>query len=242
MEAHGRDFVYLPSPRRVPAYRLILKFIDNVVPSGSRLLDVGCANGAFVKVAAEYGFDAWGCDYSQAAVNRGREKHGVQITQGQAENIPFDDHSFDAVTLLQLFEHLPDPLGALKEVHRVLHPSGLLFIETPNYLPYYYVERYLKILVPLYCKISGRVDLPWFPFEHLYHWTLKTILAMLAKAGYQQCRTHFIDNFKSEIPLDRPLSLPFRLYADFGKWLYRLTRSAALDFRPTLLATAIKKD
>jgi len=221
---------------------VILKYPRRRLACRVHVPDLSWATGDFVKMAGKYGFDAWGCDYSQAAVNRRREEHGLRITQGQAENIPFDDHSFDAVTLLQMFEHLPDPLGALKDIRRVLRPSGLLFIETPNYLPYYYVERYLKILVPLCCKISGRVDLPWLPSEHLYHWTLKTILAMLAKAGYQQCRTYFIDNFRSEIPLDRPLSFPFQLYAGSGKWLYRLTRSAALDFRPALLVTAIKKD
>lgn len=240
MEAHNRDFVYLPSPNREPVYRLILTFLKERFPSGARTLDVGCATGDFVKMAAEYGFDAWGCDYSQAVVSRGHRQHKLQIVHGQVENIPFDDESFDVVTLLQLFEHLPDPLTALREVRRVLRPSGLIFLETPNYLPYYYLERYLKVLVPLYCKITGRVDLPWLPFEHLCHWTSQTIVAALAKAGFRQCRMHFLENFRSEIPLDCRLSLGFRLYAAVGKWLYRLTRSAALDFRPALLATAVK--
>ncbi|MHC4618292.1 MAG: class I SAM-dependent methyltransferase [Planctomycetota bacterium] len=242
MESQRRDFVYLPSPKRKPVYDLILKFLGKRLPPSALVLDLGCATGDFVKAAREYGFNARGCDYSQAAVNHGREKYSLPLIQGQIENIPSDNDSFDAVTLLQVFEHLPEPLEALKEIRRVLRPSGLIFIETPNYLPYYYVERYLKILVPLYCKISGRFDLPWFPFEHLYHWTSETIMAILAKAGFRRCQTHFIDNFRSEIPLDHRLSLPFRFYASIGKGIYGLTKSVALDFRPGLLATAVKSD
>lgn len=241
METLGRDFVYLPPLRRVSTYHLILKFLIKRLPSGARVLDLGCAIGDFMKVAKEYGFDVWGCDYSQSAVNHAREKHGLLVVRGQAENIPFDDSSFDAVTLLQLLEHLPDPLGALKEINRVLRPSGLLFIETPNYLPYYYVERYLSVLVPLYCKITGRVDLPWYPFVHLCHWTSATILTALSKTGFERCETHFIENYRAQLPLDGRLSLGFRLYSSLGKLLYRLTGSAALDFRPAIIATALKK-
>lgn len=241
METYGRDFFYLPAPEREPAYHLIMKFLSDRLPLGARLLDLGCAAGEFVKAAVEHGFDAWGCDYSEAAVAYGRMKYGLQLMQGQVESIPFDDNSFACISMLELFEHLSDPLRALKEIGRVLRPSGLLFIETPNYLPYYYVERYLKFLIPLYCKVTRKIDLPWLPFDHRCHWTGETILKILSKAGFEHCQTHFIQNFRLEKPLDKPLSRRFRLYAGAGKWLFRLTKSALLDFRPAVIATAVKK-
>jgi ubiquinone/menaquinone biosynthesis C-methylase UbiE len=242
METYGRDFFYLPTPEREPAYHLIMKFLSDRLPSEARLLDFGCAAGEFVKVAVEYGFDAWGCDYSEAAVAYGRKKYGLQLIQGQVESIPFDDNSFACISMLELFEHLSNPLEALKEIRRVLSPSGILFIETPNYLPYYYFERYLNFLIPLYCKVTGKIDLPWFPFDHKYHWTEGTITKMLSRAGFVNCQTHFIKNFRLEIPVDRPWSHSFRLYAGFSKWLFQFSKSKALDFRPAIIATAVKQD
>jgi ubiquinone/menaquinone biosynthesis C-methylase UbiE len=240
IEDQGRDFIYLPAPSRTRAYQAILKFLSKHLSPGARLLDMGCAAGSFVKAAGEYGFDAWGCEWSENAVSYGRSHYDLEIVQGQAEKIPADNESCAAVTMLHLIEHLPDPLQALKEVHRVLHPSGLLFIETPNYLPHYYHERYFSFMTPLYCKLTGRFGIPWFPFDHLYHWTSDTLLAALSRADFIRCDTHFLNDYKSESNVGRPLSLAFRLAAGTGNLIYQLTHSKYMDFRPSLLATAIK--
>ncbi|MBZ0109949.1 MAG: class I SAM-dependent methyltransferase [Candidatus Scalindua rubra] len=241
MAAQGRDFVYLPSEQRHPAYHSILKLLKSKLPAGARLLDAGCAVGGFVKTAENYSFEAVGCDYSETAVAYGKQHCNAPLFHGQADCLPFDDASFDVVTMLEVLEHFSDPFPALEEIRRVLCPSGTLLIETPNYLPYYYFERYLKKIKPLYCKATNKQHLPWYPFDHLTHWTSETLLRALATAGFKQCITHSIKNFRIDTPMDRPLSRLFRLYSSVGNGLYQLTKMASLDFRTALIATAVKQ-
>lgn len=46
---------------------------------------------------------------------------------------PFDDQAFDEVRAVQLFEHVVDPIGFMKESHRVLKPGGLLLLVVPHW-------------------------------------------------------------------------------------------------------------
>ncbi len=240
METRGRDFVYLPTEQRTPAYHAILKRLKSMLPAGGHLLDAGCAVGDFVKTAGECGFEAVGCDYSEAAVTYGKQNYNVSLSHGPAEHLPFEDASFDVVTMLEVLEHFSNPFPALKEIRRVLRPSGILLIETPNYLPYYYFERYLKILKPQYCRITNKKHLPWYPFDHLTHWTSETLLRALSIAGFKQSITHTIKNFRIDTPIDRPLSRPFCIYSAVTNGIYKLSKMTYFDFRTALIATAVK--
>ena len=55
--------------------------------------------------------------------------------QGTAEAIPFPDESFDTVLAVEVFEHLEDPLGAVRECARVLRPGGYLILTVPFMWP-----------------------------------------------------------------------------------------------------------
>jgi SAM-dependent methyltransferase len=55
---------------------------------------------------------------------------------GSILTLPFDDGSFDLITANMVFEHLEDPVHALREIHRVLRPGGRLIFHTPNELGY----------------------------------------------------------------------------------------------------------
>jgi GT2 family glycosyltransferase/SAM-dependent methyltransferase len=62
-------------------------------------------------------------------VNR---RPGTSFVVGDAARLPFPDASFDAVTMFDLLEHVPDDRRALAEVRRVLRPGGFLLVSTPN--------------------------------------------------------------------------------------------------------------
>ncbi len=130
------------------------------------------------------------------------------------------------------FVYLPSP-------KKILRDGGLLFIETPNYLTYYYLKRYFNFLTPIYCKITGRYDLPWGPFDHLFHWTHTTLISALSHSGFEHGKTLTFRNYRSEIPTDRPLSLSFRQYAEMTHRVFRRL-GASFDFRPILLVIAKK--
>jgi SAM-dependent methyltransferase len=113
--------------------------------------------------------------YAQAPCNR---QERVQFVCGDATNLPFGDASFDAITMFDLLEHVPEDQQAIAEALRVLKPDGVLMISTPNEnwrFPYYdfmkpicpseasimaewghvrrgYSLEQLKALIPLLCQ------------------------------------------------------------------------------------------
>ena len=114
------------------AARAKLEWIARFVPARGRLLDVGANYGHFLKQAQER-FDAIGFEPSATVVAWGREHLRVALEQGsiEADNPAYADR-FDAVTMFDVIEHLPDPRGALERCRRYLKPGGHLFITTPD--------------------------------------------------------------------------------------------------------------
>ncbi len=96
-----------------------------------RLLDVGCSNGAFISVVQTLGMHAEGVEPAAAPAQAAMES-GLKVHQGFLQDIHLPDASFDVVTLFEVLEHLKDPLGLLRECHRILRARGLVVIRTGN--------------------------------------------------------------------------------------------------------------
>lgn len=114
-------------------------------------------------------------DYAEAPCN---QHERVRFVCGDATDLPFAEHSFDAITMFDLLEHVPDDEAAVAEALRVLRPGGFLLVSSPNEnwrFPYYsllkpvcpseqemfdrwghvrrgYSLRALRELIPLPCK------------------------------------------------------------------------------------------
>ncbi len=97
-----------------------------------RLLDVGCATGAFLSVARDRGWDGVGLEPHPEAARYARQRHGLFVLPLPLEAAPFRSGAFDVVTLWDVLEHLPDPRRALRELARLLRPGGLLVLSLPN--------------------------------------------------------------------------------------------------------------
>ena len=96
-----------------------------------RLLDVGCGGGVFLRRALETGCEAVGLDHSREMVELARATSGVRIVEGRAEELPFADGEFTAVSCLVAFFFMDDPVRVLREFRRVLDPDrGRLAIFT----------------------------------------------------------------------------------------------------------------
>ena len=100
-----------------------------------RILDIGCGDGNFSVLLKEAckAKEVYGIEISEKEVEIAR-KNGVKCYQLDVdeEDFPFEDNYFDAVTALELIEHLFDPDHFLDEVYRVLKPEGIFVLSTPN--------------------------------------------------------------------------------------------------------------
>ena len=98
---------------------------------GTRLLELGCGVGAVLAVLGQEFRDVQlsGLDIEPKQLEYARghlRRAGVDATlqEGDATAVPFDDGSFDHVWMMWFLEHVPDPLGVLREARRVLVPGG----------------------------------------------------------------------------------------------------------------------
>ena len=139
------DFTdYYQDPTAVEAAAAKLAWVKEFVTPGARLLDVGANLGQFVACARDGGYDAAGIELSPAAVRLAQATLGDAVKVGSiySDDLPFSvssgapsgasDGRFDAVTMFDVIEHLPDPGLALRRAHALLSPGGRLFLTTPD--------------------------------------------------------------------------------------------------------------
>lgn len=112
--------------------RKVLRRIERWTPPG-RLLDVGCAAGYLLQAAKEGGWDVAGIEPSRWAVEQARSAFRIPVYPGPLEAMGWPAESFDAIVLSDVIEHLHDPRRTLQEVHRLLQPSGVLYLSTPRF-------------------------------------------------------------------------------------------------------------
>ena len=114
------------------------ELLRRIAPSKQdTLLDIGSGDGYWTSYFAQYAGRTVGLEPDPAALNLARRLHGHGITfqQGFAEELPFDDCSFDCVVSVSCFEHFRDAQQALDECYRVLKPGGRLAISVDSLLP-----------------------------------------------------------------------------------------------------------
>jgi 2-polyprenyl-3-methyl-5-hydroxy-6-metoxy-1,4-benzoquinol methylase len=95
------------------------------------VLDVGCGVGLLLDEARRRGWRTQGVELSDWGVRRARHL-GLDVFQGALEEAGFEPGSFDAVFMIDVLEHLADPVRTLAEVSQVLRPGGVLCLVTPN--------------------------------------------------------------------------------------------------------------
>jgi 2-polyprenyl-3-methyl-5-hydroxy-6-metoxy-1,4-benzoquinol methylase len=143
-----------------------------------RILDVGCGNGRFLEILRDAGSPEWrleGIEIDAAAASACRAK-GFRTQVGRVEDFR-DAEGFDAVVMLQLIEHVDDPVAICRRVFELLRPGGHFIIETPN-------------LAGLdYGAFRGRC---WGHYHFPRHWNLfstESLQRMLREQGFEIART-----------------------------------------------------
>jgi SAM-dependent methyltransferase len=110
---------------------------------GARVVDLGCGSGVFTELLRRRGYSAVGVDISPKLVTLGRARYpGLELLEGDAENLPFPSGSFDGALLSGLVHHFPDPRRLAAEVNRILKPGGRFVAFDPNRMnPFMYLYR-----------------------------------------------------------------------------------------------------
>ena len=152
--------------------------IQALMPNG-KLLEVGCASGAFLNAARKRGYDVEGVELSEDASRIAREKFGIQVFQGDLLDARFDNGAFDVVYMGDVIEHLPDPLATLAELHRIIRPGGLLALELPSQ-----THTLFSRLGFFVYRILGRSTAVSLPPYHLFEYRPGSLRYLLEHSGF----------------------------------------------------------
>ena len=116
-------------PRALQARRLV-RLVEQFRPAPGRLLDVGAGIGLLLDEAEKRGFSAVGVEPSRWLAARAGER-GLEVHCGV---LPHKDVAgpFDAVCLIDVIEHVSDPVGLLRTIRDVMAPDGKLVMVTPD--------------------------------------------------------------------------------------------------------------
>jgi SAM-dependent methyltransferase len=143
-----------------------------------RLLDVGCASGVFLdEMRKRPGWEVCGLEPGSAA-ETARQFFGLNVFSGFLPDAHYPSDYFDAVSLWDVLEHIPDPLGYLQEIKRILKPGGTLALRVPDAGSWE-------------AQMLGEY---WTGFDaprHLYGFTAKVLISKLAQCGFGEFEQHF---------------------------------------------------
>jgi SAM-dependent methyltransferase len=188
-------------------------------PNG-QLLEIGCGSGETLKLMQDFGWLVEGVDFDPAAIEVAK-KTGLNVRYGTLLEQEYPASSLDAVVMSHVIEHVPDPVGLLRECHRLLKPGGKLVVITPNAASWGH-------------RLYGADWRGLEPPRHLHIFTCSSLATVSARAGFvgAQCRTTVRANgvllasrtLRRNGKLDRarPLSTADRLWAEatgLAQWI-----------------------
>jgi demethylmenaquinone methyltransferase/2-methoxy-6-polyprenyl-1,4-benzoquinol methylase len=146
----------------------LVKRLKNI-PECNKVLDIGCGTGDLTMALCKAGFDTFGLDIANKMLKIAREKSSdlnkkdcpiPQFFEGSAENLPFSDSVFDAVTISFGIRNFDDREKALKEIFRVLKNNGKLaileFSEPKNKLWRSLYNIYFSGLLPFIGRLISK--------------------------------------------------------------------------------------
>ena len=147
-----------------------VEFIRQYRPGG-RLLEIGCAYGFFLQEAAPF-YDIQGLEISQEAAAFCRHR-GLPVLTGAADEATFAQLGrFDVIVLLDVIEHLVDPVHTLGLCRRHLADGGVILLTTGDFSS-------------LYARLAGRRWRLMTPPQHLWYFTPESLRRLAAPLGLQ---------------------------------------------------------
>lgn len=146
--------------------RYIIRNIPPLQMNRPQVLDIGCAHGFMMDEFRKAGWETYGVEMSQLAVEYGKNILKLNLFHGSVFEARYKNSQFDVVIIIGSIEHFPNPIAVIKEANRVLKAGGYIAITTIN----------IKGLVRLY-------DIK--PPEHLYYFSDRNLSLLLENNGFK---------------------------------------------------------
>jgi 2-polyprenyl-3-methyl-5-hydroxy-6-metoxy-1,4-benzoquinol methylase len=166
------------------AWRAATRWMLEALDTGTRpadLYDVGAGDGQYLSIARdEFGFRVTGNEVVPGAVELARSRYDVSLDLGELGDLGHDEDA-DAVTLWCVLAHVDDGDALLGQVHTMLRPGGVLFLQTPHWTGADTAAHAVKRVT------GGRVSKVTDRRLAQHHWILHTrrsITAQLNRLGY----------------------------------------------------------
>ena len=160
-------------------FRTVLRRLARMLPSPRRsLLDLGAHVGRFIRLAREAGWTAEGVELNPQTAAFAAAATGVPVHRADAAALADAGHRYDAVTFIDVLEHIPDPVSVLSGIRRVIAPGGWLAVKVPNGPVQLQKELWRARIVPGYrATVADNL-------VHVNHFSPHTLALALARAGF----------------------------------------------------------
>ena len=166
-KGYGRND-YL-SPITIKRYNELLNTFEKYRKT-NKLLDVGCGIGYFLEVAKDRGWDVYGTEYTDEAIQICSSK-GINMEKGILNPNNYESEEFDIITSFEVIEHINNPIDELTNFHKLLRKEGLVYVTTPNFNS---LLRY---------KLKANYNVICYP-EHLSYYTPRTLKKVFTLVGF----------------------------------------------------------
>jgi SAM-dependent methyltransferase len=199
------------------------------LPAGSHMLDVACGSGQLALLAARDGINVTGVDIAPNLIRRAQarakaEGLNTRFVEGDAEDLPFEDASFDVVTSLYGAMFAPRPDYVARELLRVCTPGGTIVMG--NWTPGGFVGQMFK-------TFARFIAPPGMPSPLL--WGEKAVVRERLGAGASEIRMQYRTcTFTYPFPPAEVVEFFRRYYGPTNRAFASLDASAATELRNAL--------
>jgi methionine biosynthesis protein MetW len=166
-----------------------LRLIGEMIAPGSRVLDIGCGDGALLAYLARHkGVDSRGIELSQSGVNA-CVRHGLSVIQGDADRDldAFPDGAFDVVVLSQTLQATRQPKHVLESLLRIGRRAIVSF---PNF-GFWHIR--LSLLLRGRMPVTALLDHPWYDTPNIHLCTIRDFVGLCDESGAHIERSLMLD-------------------------------------------------